>query len=380
MSERILTLMSESLRLILVDRFHEAIIKLNHLLVLDPENILAKTLLFKIAVLTANNENVLSITEELLETDPNNIDYLFQRANSLGNMDQFDSAFELFNKVIDLDPTFYLAYACRGKIYRENKKYDLAMQDFDLAIENTKDNPSVFDERALTFFELKNYEKAILDFTESLRINKGNDIIRYFLAISLSKLGRNKQALSEVKKIKDTTLFIAYCYLERGIIYQNNKLFDKALNDFNTAIEMDDSDARFYYYRAMHHLTIREYKKALADFERVLQLECESLKLDVFIGLAHVYRQMKQFDKAIDFANQAFALDANKKEVLVTFAKIYGELGEKEKFFEHLEQAVRAGYDWKTMDKPIRKKYFPTNEFKEIVKMHYDQYYYDDVT
>ena len=60
---------------------------------------------------------------------------LYVQAHNLANEGRYDEAIEKYNKAIELNPNYAIAYAGRGQAYFKLGQYDLAIPDLAKAIE-----------------------------------------------------------------------------------------------------------------------------------------------------------------------------------------------------------------------------------------------------
>ncbi len=77
----------------------------------------------------------------------------------------FEKALELFTQSIEKNPSYPIAYANRGNVYRKWKQYDEAISDYTKAIELKQDNLSVLYFRANTYMDMREFDKAIADYS-----------------------------------------------------------------------------------------------------------------------------------------------------------------------------------------------------------------------
>lgn len=92
-----------------------------------------------------------------------------------------------------------------------------------------------------------------------------------------------------------------------GVSALNRNKLDKALGDFNRAIEIDSGRADGYLGRADVLNAMKQYDKALADYNRAIEINPDFAKTYVNRGIA--YSHLGQFKKAIADYEKAFALD-----------------------------------------------------------------------
>jgi tetratricopeptide (TPR) repeat protein len=62
-------------------------------------------------------------------------------------------------------------------------------------------------------------------------------------------------------------------YIARGLVYQDMGNHQFAVNDFNSAINLDPNFAEAYYRRGVSKLKSRRYHEAIEDFRKSLELD-----------------------------------------------------------------------------------------------------------
>jgi tetratricopeptide (TPR) repeat protein len=121
--------------------------------------------------------------------------------------------------------------------------------------EEVKKNPtsvSSLQERGVLFFQNGEYEKAIDDYTQAIKLVGES--------APLEAKGFNRDPLSVL-------------YRKRGEAYAAKGENDKALADFGEAVKCARDDAAAYNSRGIVYKDIGKYGKAIADFKQVIRLE-----------------------------------------------------------------------------------------------------------
>jgi len=133
-------------------------------------------------------------------------------------------------------------------------------------------------------------------------------------------------------------LFLVTCYgWYSTLTDKDGKEHDKAIADFNKAIELDPADAEGYYNRGTAYGAKGEYDKAIADFNKVIDLDPEYALAYGTRGLAYYYKG--EYDKAIADYNKVH-LDAECARAYRTRGFAYTKLGEKEKAISDFEKCI----------------------------------------
>lgn len=167
----------------------------------------------------------------------------------------FDLALKDHDQAVALAPGDAQIYLSRGLTFydraalenqqdpRTKALFDAAKADFTKTIEKDCRNEQAFDMRGLVYTAIGDHDQAIRDFAEVMKINP--------------RLG--KVRLSE-----------AYC--ERGASYQQKKMYDPAIADYEEAIELgvpsDGCDCQPDGALAWLYLEKRQYDRSWAVVHR----------------------------------------------------------------------------------------------------------------
>lgn len=90
----------------------------------------------------------------------------------------YDKAVELLRKATDLDhkyaPDLAAVYQGRGYAFAKNQQYQEAIQDYTEAIKLKPGDPRVYEQRAAVEMKIYDYDKALADYSELIKL-KPND-------------------------------------------------------------------------------------------------------------------------------------------------------------------------------------------------------------
>ncbi len=92
-------------------------------------------------------------------------------------------AIDLFRKATDRDrkfaPNLAIAYQQRGFASANERQFEDAIRDFSEALKINSRDPRIYEQRAAVEMKMNDYDKALADYTEAIRL-KPNDV-RYYL-------------------------------------------------------------------------------------------------------------------------------------------------------------------------------------------------------
>lgn len=133
-------------------------------------------------------------------------------------------------------------------------------------------------------------------------------------------------------------------YHNRARAYNDLKQFQKAIDDYSKAIELDPKDYNSLYFRGMIlYLNFAEYKKAIDDISKAIELDGNQKKSELyamFAGRCSIYLDLKQFQKAIDDCSIAIDLYPNQISPLQGRAMSYMSLDEYQKAIDDINKML----------------------------------------
>lgn len=209
------------------------------------------------------------------------------RAEALKFVNKGDEASNLqekincYSKAIELDPKLMVAFNNRGRVKYDLKQFEKAILDFNQAIILDPNSPIVFHNRGKAKSELNQFEKAINDYNQAIML--------------------------------DATFAVAYN--NRGLAKHHLKQFEKAILDFNQAILLDGKFAIAFCNRGMAKHFLKQYEKAIKDFDQGILLDASFttayiLRGDAKSDLGLYVEAIMDYDRCIHLdSNEAIAFN-----------------------------------------------------------------------
>ena len=100
-------------------------------------------------------------------------------------------------------------------------------------------------------------------------------------------------------------------FKERGDVYNKLRQFDKAIADYNKAIEIDPKYINAYMFRGGVYHSLHQYDKAIADCTKAIEIDPKHK--DAYHIRGFLYRFIMQYDKAIADYTKAIEIDPKDK-------------------------------------------------------------------
>lgn len=208
-----------------------------------------------------------------------------------------------FDKAISLDSSNALFYNAKGLLLRDQKNYEKAIEQFELAADRKPEilNPIVNKAQALSL--LNRNEEAIVIYNKMLQQYPGYIPAMIFKAESLKELNRYEEALRVYDEAIAQEPNAADLVFNKGNIYANQNNMEAALDCYNRAVKLDPQFPDAYYHIGLVNQRLGRYQEAVTNYERAI--ERESPTPMARIALADLYRQTGDDAKAMHIMNDA---------------------------------------------------------------------------
>lgn len=203
-----------------------------------------------------------------------------------------------------ISPNFAEAYALKGEIWEKEKNYRKAVGQYSLAILHNPKLTQAYLKRAELRFKLKDHRDYVLsDVNEAIKLNPNNAELfalkAYYYAHSISPETLKLDYESAIQAIS-TAIYLNPKkpeYLKKRSEYKfkfNRPL--SALADIDKAIEKDNTNDSFYYYRGFIRFMMGNYRSSLPDLSQAIQLNAKAYNYFQLRGNA-LYN-LGRYDKA----------------------------------------------------------------------------------
>jgi len=310
-------------------------------------------------VQSARIDEAVEFFQGVLESNPEN-ELLIQFTAELlaSNKDRVKDSLELLNKKIKLLPDSAALLKTRAKVHGVNMEPDLAKADLDRAVELSKDDIEGLLLRAKNAIDMDDIEAAQRDVNTIIDLAP-DQVDAIFL---------RSQIASEQKRfgdaIKDLRLLLQdqpkespniKLLMQLGLLYSMDDRPTEAIKVFGQVTKLDSEYWQAYRMRGDTLLAMKEYSKAIADFEKALKLApndnversgiLNNLSWTLSTSLEDDVRNGK---RALELGLEACELTEYKKpHILSTLAAAYAETGQFEKAVEWSQKAVELGRESK---------------------------------
>ena len=218
-----------------------------------------------------------------------NYNTLYNKADSLSNVNKFSQAIFELNKAIYITDTLSKALLLRGDCYTHGKQYDNAEDDYSNVIDIEGEKSKAFKNRAINY--LKQEEND--DFKDDI-----DNYIKFHT--------------------KDTIALLL-----RANYYKVEEEYENAIYDYSTLINLNPNCADLYVSRGDLYKILDNKSKSISDYEKYILISGNNNKSKIYFKKALLNFSLGNFAEAIEGFNLIDTSFINFSEVLERRADSY---------------------------------------------------------
>ena len=278
------------------------------------------------------------IALQLLKS-PSHESEFYARGMAHQELGNYDLAIADFDKALELDPRQSIVYVGRGNAYKQKKNYDRALADFDRAIQLEPDLSEAYFDRGRLYTSLRDADRAIADYEKVIQLDPQWPFA-YLLRGNEHFVKRNFDlAFADFDKAIKLDAQIASAYRLRGSVYAARDDHDRAIADFDKAIQLSPRDADAHHLRGFSYAIKGDSDRAINDFSKTIELDPASEY--GYYGRGRAYLDRGDYDKAILDYDKVIQLNARMTAAYVDRGFAYGNKREYDRAIADFDKVLQ---------------------------------------
>lgn len=282
---------------------------------------------------------------------------IVQRCVEKSQEDRYQSFKEVFD---DLKVVYENTYQAELNLRPPRKEFELSVSDY--------------VNRAVTFFRISNYEKALEDLDRALGIIGRDSYLLALKGLANSYLGNHDVAIRLLESAKEMipddpqVLYVvgltyfqsddyesSFAFFDRAYAQDENYLGalyyrglsqsllgrgKEAIADLTGAIRMRNDIAELYYYRGLLHINGDSYNLGINDFTRAIEIKPRFA--DAYLERARVrFEKMRRYPEALEDIRTYLNLDADNPEAHMLQGLMRFKIGQENQAIASFNNVLR---------------------------------------
>lgn len=199
----------------------------------------------------------------------------FEKATRCEQADSLEQAEKYYKEALKAEPTNAhnaMIFANLGRLQYRQHRLEEAMQSYDLAINLVPLSVPVLMDRASLALEMSDVNKAFVDCSTVLDVNKNN--VKALLLRAYLRCGKReyKEAHEDYNLLLELEPQSISGRMGLALLYQEEQKYKEALKVLNKLIVETPDDAELYIIRAGVEKEISQLDFALMDMDRAISL------------------------------------------------------------------------------------------------------------
>ena len=151
--------------------------------------------------------------------------------------------------------------------------------------------------RGEAFYKSGKYEAAIKELRQAVKLSPDWDDPHYVLALSLTEVGKLKEAIAEFKQVinlalKDEPKILSYYNL--GNAYADLGDYEEAIGAYRQAVELNSKLSKPHNNLGLAYAALNRLEEAVAEFRQAVRLRPDYAEAHYNLGVAYFQLGRKQ--------------------------------------------------------------------------------------
>ena len=262
--------------------------------------------------------------------EPGAYEFYLQGLGHLQRFDQIqelDTAIDRFEKALEEDPTFSLAYAALGDSYLYKYRrsedpdwLDPATKNIEKALKLEDRLSPIYTSYGVLLIEKGEYELAHEQLDQALSLDPTNFEAYRARARAFMAQERNKEAEATYRTAIDTKPGYWAGYAELGVFYSRNGRFEEAAQQFEIVTELTPNNASAYRNLGAVYYYLNRPDDAIEAFNRSVEIEPN---YGVYSNMGTMYFFDGKYNQAAEMYSKALELNDSDYQVWSNLASAY---------------------------------------------------------
>lgn len=287
---------------------------------------------------------VLVKLNEQIYKNPEVAEFYYERAKYFYEKEQHLRALKDAERLLELDSNKASHQFLFGQIAFEQGGYGRAETAWERTIELDDNHVDAYVKLGELNFYFSEYLQAFRYLNEALRIDEFNDYAYFLKGLSYKEMKDTARAISSFETALEVQPSNYDAHMQLGLLYsaQNDP---KAIRYFGNAMRIKPHKVEPYYARGYYYQWRPKPDKAIADYQKALEADPNHLGSNYNLGYIYLH-QKEDLDSAELYFDKVISIDYTNKHAYYRKGLIAMQRGDKANAEKHLQRALEIDGDF----------------------------------
>lgn len=315
-----------------------------------------------------------------LKLHPNSLEIKVKKLEVLLELENYSQAKNLIAelKSSSMETTDFLV--CCAKYYSNLGNPRRAIEYCQKALTLNDEENFLHNFIADEFVNLDDPFNALKHYKSALKFDPEDDYALENVMVCYNQLNKNEEAIDFLKHYLDEFPFSETGWFEYGQYHFNKKNYEEAIKGFDYLLAINSHSMGVYGNKAACYEAMKDWEKAIAVYEELLEMEYTKAYTFYRIGLC--YKELKQSVSALNAFQNALREDPQFYMAMMEQSDVYYDMGRKPEAVYFAKEAVALNGNNLDYQKKLAFLFIDTEQFEEsliclkkIVEMEPNRFY-----
>lgn len=211
-------------------------------------------------------------------------------------------------EVRGLSPTYFgFLYSERGRAYNAKGDFERAIDDFTASLRLAPQDTTTLYRRGVAYWNAGDYERSVTDFTTAIRLDPEDSDLYRERGDAYRAMNRLDKAMEDLDRVLKSDPEDAKAHRYRGAVHESRGRHDLAIRDYTAAIRLAPEEAAAYLDRGVLNHEQRHYRLAVDDYSAALAIDADDPQAYSNRCLAH--SDLGLYEQAVADCSRAIDLE-----------------------------------------------------------------------
>ena len=238
-----------------------------------------------------------------------------------------------------LDPKTASQLNNRGVAHSRKGDFDRAIEDYTEAIRLYPNYDKAFYNRGIAYRRKGDHDRAIKDYSEAIRINPNYDKAFNNRGLIHSRKGAHDRAIEDYTAAIRINPNYALALNNRGNAFRRKGDYDRAIQDYNEAIRINPDYDKAFYNRGIAYGRQGNHDRAIDDYNEAIRINPKYAS--AFNNRGNAHRRKGNNDRAIQDYDEAIRINPQNYRAFSNRGNAHKHRQNYERAIEDYDQAIR---------------------------------------